>query len=217
MGSRVSAFILRPVRDYNVENRAHKVIASQKPRVAPKHPTEEKYAKTGPKSEKMPEFLGKKEDHLERLKGIEVVSTNITPAQADLPSGKRRPLPQSHQAWQQYEYGYYEPEVVPEGRITLRQATKMISDAATDPSVWTAEVLARQYCLKREDAENILKYFRVYKIHVPATDDSTMPGKLYLQMESMKKYIGSGRTKKEEEREKTARAQVPSGQPSEKG
>lgn len=81
-----------------------------------------------------------------------------------------RVLPQSRQSWQQYQYGYYEPETVQPGRITLRQATQLVSDGAADPARFTPEALAAQYGLRVEDVRSVLKYFKPFQVYTPEVD-----------------------------------------------
>lgn len=161
MGNRVGAFITRPIKNFNIDNRVQKVVGAEKPKPAPRHPSDQKYeAQVAVDKHKV---IDKREDLVERLKSVKVVTTEAKP---ELEKTERA-LPQSRQAWQQYQYGYYEPEVVRPGRITLRQATQLISDAAADPSKFTPEALASQYGLKVKDVCSVLKHFRVFQVYMP--------------------------------------------------
>lgn len=46
-----------------------------------------------------------------------------------------------------FEYGYKEPEIVPKGKVTLRQVLKFITDHAEDP--------------KKNDINNISKTYNL--------------------------------------------------------
>ncbi|KAG0410965.1 hypothetical protein HPB47_011906 [Ixodes persulcatus] len=127
MGNRIGAFLARPIKNFNIENRVQKVVGAQKPKSAPRHPSDQ----------------------------------NSEPEKAE------RVLPQSRQSWQQYQYGYYEPETVRPGRITLRQATQLVSDGAADPARFTPEALAAQYNLQVEDVRSVLKYFKPFQVYTP--------------------------------------------------
>ncbi|XP_064489413.1 protein NDUFAF4 homolog [Ornithodoros turicata] len=217
MGNRIAAFLLRPIRDFNVENRAHRIISSEKPKAAPRHPTEAKFAA---KAASVPEILGEKPDHLERLKGVKVVSSDVQPEETQgtvPPAGKStRPLPHISKSPPQPEFGYHEPAVTPSGRITLRHATQMISDAAMDPQKWSAEALAMQFSLKKQDVEDILKYFRVYKVHVPKVDLPLL-GKQILGITSMRQMVSAGKSNETRTNESASPADSTSEKTKEKG
>lgn len=166
MGNRVGAFVTKPIKDFNIENRAHRVVGAEKPKPAPRHPTEQKYES---QSAAVDENVvhGKREDLIERLKVVKVVSTDIEHEPEETAS---RQLPQSRSSWQQYEYGYYEPEVVPAGRVTLRQAVQLLTDANADPSQFTPEALATQYKLQVEDVRNVVRYFRPFNVYSPSAE-----------------------------------------------
>ncbi|KAM7308162.1 NADH dehydrogenase [ubiquinone] 1 alpha subcomplex assembly factor 4 [Ixodes scapularis] len=164
MGNRIGAFLARPIRNFNIENRVQKVVGAEKPKSAPRHPSDQKYeAQVAIDKEKV---IEKREDLLERLKSVKVVSAEATPE----PEKAERVLPQSRQSWQQYQYGYYEPETVQPGRITLRQATQLVSDGAADPARFTPEALAAQYGLRVEDVRSVLKYFKPFQVYTPEVD-----------------------------------------------
>jgi NADH dehydrogenase [ubiquinone] 1 alpha subcomplex assembly factor 4 len=63
-----------------------------------------------------------------------------------------KPLPLNKKEVQDFEYGFQEPENVSRGRITLRNAMKLISDHQVDPQEWTSTKIASTYTLK----ENIV-------------------------------------------------------------
>lgn len=50
---------------------------------------------------------------------------------------------------QDFEYGLMEPEVIPEGKITLRQALKFITDHQEDPRTNSADTIANSYKLDK--------------------------------------------------------------------
>ncbi|CAN7942536.1 unnamed protein product, partial [Ixodes hexagonus] len=169
MGNRVGAFIARPFRNFNIDNRVQKVVGAEKPKPAPRHPSDQKYEAQVAVG-KLARFIY--ENFVSRPKGSFVTPCLFcfhpyNPTQQPEPEKTERALPQSRQSWQQYQYGYYEPQVVRPGRITLRQATQLILDAAADPSKFTPEALASQYALKVEDVRSVLKYFRAFQVYTP--------------------------------------------------
>lgn len=58
-----------------------------------------------------------------------------------------RPLPKDNYCREEFEYGFYEPDVneVPEGKVTLRQAVTFIDKYMKDPTNYTADVIANEY------------------------------------------------------------------------
>lgn len=63
---------------------------------------------------------------------------------------EEKQLPLDRRTTEDYEFGYLEPEKVPIGRCTLRQALKFIADHQTEPTVWTAGKIAEDYKMKPE-------------------------------------------------------------------
>lgn len=163
MGNRLAAFISRPVRDFNIENRVDRVISAEKPKTAPRHPSD---AKHEPKAADTSRVQEKREDLLERLRSVKVVSSDPDPqTQESAPPTSDRPLPQSRAVPLEQKYGYFEPAVVPRGRLTLRQATQMLADVKMEPGTFTPEAVAAQYSLDEKDVHNVLRYFSVFRVH----------------------------------------------------
>uniref|UniRef100_A0A131YHU9 NADH dehydrogenase [ubiquinone] 1 alpha subcomplex assembly factor 4 n=1 Tax=Rhipicephalus appendiculatus TaxID=34631 RepID=A0A131YHU9_RHIAP len=73
MGNRLVAFVSRPVRDFNIENRVERAIGVEKPKAAPRHPSDAKYERT--KAADTSVVQEKREDLLERLRSVKVVSS----------------------------------------------------------------------------------------------------------------------------------------------
>uniref|UniRef100_L7M3Z1 NADH dehydrogenase [ubiquinone] 1 alpha subcomplex assembly factor 4 n=1 Tax=Rhipicephalus pulchellus TaxID=72859 RepID=L7M3Z1_RHIPC len=161
MGNRLAAFVSRPLRDFNIENRVERAIGVEKPKAAPRHPSDAKYERT-----QAGVVQEKREDLLERLRSVKVVSSLGPQAQESSPPPiSDRPLPQSRAVPLVQKYGYFEPATVPRGRMTLRQATQMLADVKMDPSTFTAEAVAAQYSLDVRDVHNVLRYFSVFRVH----------------------------------------------------
>lgn len=59
-------------------------------------------------------------------------------------------LPTNRSIQEEYEYGFQEPEYVPEGHCTLRQAMKFVYDHQIEPKYWTAERIASEYKMNSE-------------------------------------------------------------------
>lgn len=172
MGNRLAAFVSKPVRDFNIENRVEKVISAQKPRPAPRHPSDAKYEAETALVDKS-KVHEKQEDLVERLRNVKVVSSDPQVQEKAPPPHPERALPQSRTTPHQRKYGFFEPSVVPRGRLTLRQATQMLSDAQTEPAKFTPQALAAQYNLNEKDVHSMLRYFRVFSVIMPSEDESS--------------------------------------------
>ncbi|KAJ9584612.1 hypothetical protein L9F63_021054 [Diploptera punctata] len=165
MGKAFSA-IQRRANRFNVENRAQKVISKEKPEPAPLHPAtaQEIEAIKSEYPHALEEQL-KKDPALDtRLKKVFVQSQD-----PEVEEGQpQRSLPQDRKQPEDFEFGHKEPKMITQGRFTLKQAVKFISDHQTDPATWSAAAIAKEYKLDQEKLENVLHYFRTFRIHLPS-------------------------------------------------
>lgn len=152
----------RPVRDFNIENRVERAIGVEKPKAAPRHPSDAKYERTKATTDTSA-VKEKREDLLKRLRSVKVVSSSQV--QGTVPLKLDRPLPQSRAVPLIQKYGYFEPATIPRGRLTLRQATQMLADVKMDPGTFTAEAVAAQYSLDVRDVREVLHYFSIFRVH----------------------------------------------------
>lgn len=192
---------LRPIKSFNIENRAHRVISKEKPIPAPRYPTNIEDLKRALEADPdLEEKLNTKDEKLDnRLKDVYVTSMGIP--EDDITREKKsqsttRPLPKDRKMPPQYEFGFKESERVPYGRTTLRDAINFISANQTDPKQVTATEIALKYKLREDDVANILKYFKTYEVYLPETKTSkaTFAGPATLRKELYKqdvKEIGS--------------------------
>ncbi|XP_050671549.1 protein NDUFAF4 homolog [Leptidea sinapis] len=168
---------LRPLKSFNIENRAHRVISKEKPQPAPRYPsTIEDIQRVEETVKNIDDILERKDPGLDdRLKNVYVTSQGRP--EDDITREVRqqrinRPLPQNTKAVEEFDFGLKEPDKVPYGRTTLRQAIEYISSHQMNPQEVTAAKVAFEYKLKEEDAVNILKYFKTFEIFVPETKES---------------------------------------------
>ncbi|XP_061724008.1 protein NDUFAF4 homolog [Cydia pomonella] len=166
---------LRPLKSFNIENRAHRVISKEKPTPAPRYAANMEDLKRAMESDpNLDEKLDKKDLGLDtRLKNVYVTSHGKP--EDDVTREKQnpnRPLPQDRGLVEDFDYGFKEPERVKYGHTTLRNAVEFISAHQIDPKEVTAAKIALQYKLKAEDVENILKYFKTYEVYLPETKKS---------------------------------------------
>lgn len=61
-----------------------------------------------------------------------------------------RPLPLNRKIVEDFDYGFKEPEKVPLGRVTLRNALKFINDNQSNPKEYSAVKIANEYLLPEE-------------------------------------------------------------------
>lgn len=176
MGALVSK-ALRPIKSFNIENRAHRVISKEKPNVAPSYPsTIEELKRVREIDPNIDEKLDKKDTALDqRLK--EVYVTSLGRPEDDVTKEIKnqnvdRPLPQNRTMVPEFDFGLKEPDKIPFGRTTLRQAIDYISSHQINPTEVTAAKIAHEYNMKVEDVENILKYFKTFEVYLPATKKS---------------------------------------------
>ncbi|XP_047520310.1 protein NDUFAF4 homolog [Pieris napi] len=203
MGALVSR-ALRPIKSFNIENRAHRVISKEKPQVAPSYPsTVEDLQRVQEAVPDIDKKLESKDSHLdERLKNVYVTSMgtpedDITRKKQD--ENPNRPLPQDRNALQDFDFGFKEPERVPYGRTTLRQAIEYITSHQMNPEEATAAKIAYEYKLKESDVENILKHFKTYEVYVPETKDSkaVIAGPTTNRRKLMEQSVGKIEAKKD--------------------
>uniref|UniRef100_G3MRX3 NADH dehydrogenase [ubiquinone] 1 alpha subcomplex assembly factor 4 n=1 Tax=Amblyomma maculatum TaxID=34609 RepID=G3MRX3_AMBMU len=188
MGNRLAYFASKPVRDFNIENRVRKVISAEKPKPAPRHPSDAKH-ETEMGLADASKVLEKREDLLERLRSVKVVSSDPQAQVQDAPppSKSERPLPQSRTTPKQRKFGFFEPSVVPRGKLTLGQATQLLADAQDNPAKFTPQALATQYNLSEQDVRNVIKYFGVFTVLQPSKE--ALKGYDFLKLAEAKSEI----------------------------
>ncbi|XP_059472636.1 protein NDUFAF4 homolog [Neocloeon triangulifer] len=166
--SRVFNTATKGLRDFNVENRAHRVISRDKPKPAPRYPADERELERIVKEhpEVLLEQTKKLTDLDKRLKTVFVVSHDPEHDVKQQPSSNR-PLPVARNSPQRPEFGFEEPAEVAPGKVTLKNVLQFIYDHQTDPLKWSKENIAKQYKLEAECVENILANFRPLLVLVP--------------------------------------------------
>lgn len=191
MGALVTK-VLRPIKSFNIENRAHRVISKEKPTPAPRYQQAiEDMRRAMDADPKINEKLSTKDPELDKmLKDVYVTSEGKPEEDITREIQQKnpdRPLPMYRMQPEDFEYGFKEPDQVPYGRVTLRKALEFLSAYQSNPNEVTPEKIAEEYKLKLEDVNNALKYFKTFEIFLPATKTAPAtfagPANLRKQME----------------------------------
>ncbi|KAK7491521.1 hypothetical protein BaRGS_00017160 [Batillaria attramentaria] len=157
---------VRPVKNFNVENRAQRVLKSEKPRPAPRHPSTA--AAFDNLAQEHPEIVDEqKKKHRkldEYLKNIRVDSTGENP---EIVAKSARHMPENRSKNTPSDYGFMEPDIIPDGRASLRQALDFISQHHLNPQEYPADKIASQYKLSVSEVQNILQHFQTLHMHIP--------------------------------------------------
>lgn len=183
---------LRPIKSFNIENRAHRVISKEKPTPAPRYQQAiDDMRRAADEDPNINEKLNTKNAELDKMLK-EVYVTSEGKPEEDVTreiqqKNPNRPLPMYRMQPEDYEYGFKEPEKITYGRVTLRKALEFLSAYQCNPNEVTAEKIAEEYKLKLKDVNNILKYFKTFEIFVPETKTAPAtfagPATLRKQME----------------------------------
>ncbi|XP_046583351.1 NADH dehydrogenase [ubiquinone] 1 alpha subcomplex assembly factor 4-like [Haliotis rubra] len=166
MGRAVSK-MSRPLKNFNVENRAQRALDKQvdQPKVAPRYPSSaqllDKFA------DDHPEYLtaqktkhGKLVDNMRKLQ----LDSHGPPPQI---KSKPRSMPERRDKLEDPEFGFLEPERIPEGRTSILHAMQFITEHQTAPQNYTSSQIAHEYKLDEAHVQQILKYFQTFHMHLP--------------------------------------------------
>ncbi|GFG30075.1 hypothetical protein Cfor_06140 [Coptotermes formosanus] len=178
---KVWSVIQRKANRFNVESRAHKVISQDKPTPAPKYRSTIQELETI-KSD-YPHILeeqSRRDSKLDdRLKQVFVRSYD--PIVEEPTSSSSHSLPQDRRSFEETEFGYTEPVMIPQGRVTLKQAIKFITDHQTNPNTWTPEAIAKEYSITQDKIEKILLYYQTFQVHIPEDTSKKTSKKSYIE------------------------------------
>ncbi|XP_014218917.1 protein NDUFAF4 homolog [Copidosoma floridanum] len=177
MGKSMSR-VTRPLKNWNIESRAHKAISKEKRPSAPTFVSVHKQIELV--NELEPDYkerASKKQKDLdENLKKVFVTSTEGNTI--DSRYNPDKPLPKDNKLCEPFEYGFYEPEPsrIPTGKITLRQAIEFIGKHSKDPKNYTAEKIAEEYKLDAIVTADILEFYRLFNTfqEEPDSKDNTL-------------------------------------------
>jgi len=194
VGRSVAGMAAKPVRDYNIEERAEKAILANKYSPSPNYPgtrdlIDESIQNLPPEARKELEVTS--EGLGRRLQDIFVTSRDqgrIEPRPRETPS---RPLPKERTQPAPWEYGPPPPAVTPYGRITIKDALAMVAEHAQDPNA-SPGVTAMKYKLDTQLTEAVLKHFGTYRLITPVEKDvKGEDQELYLSTEPVPEVVPS--------------------------
>ncbi|XP_026474520.1 protein NDUFAF4 homolog [Ctenocephalides felis] len=191
MGTVLSA-AKRSINKFNIEERAHKVLSKEKPTPAPKHPKDVKIFQKALKENPESSMLKQHTDHDERLKHVYLESYDVGPDHRTEKSDPSKPLPLNRSAVEPPIYGFHEPNHVPYGKCTLKQAIEFIEEYNKDKQMNNANAIANKYKLSEETTSAILEHFRVFQVYVPPKLENKSPLDLLQTAEKASRTIKIG-------------------------
>ncbi|XP_071956625.1 NADH dehydrogenase [ubiquinone] 1 alpha subcomplex assembly factor 4-like [Antedon mediterranea] len=170
----------RGVKNFNVENRAHRLLDRQ-PKPAPKYatPTTSKYKNVSPivatDSDDIKRFQKKDNNLLTMLQSVNVDSSgndpkfNNRPKDSRVLPADRLRQPESTELWNN-------DDQVPDGRLSVSQALQLLAKYQRNRNEWPVERLAEEYKLNPLDVANILEYFQSFKVvPIGPKEDNKVP------------------------------------------
>ncbi|MBN3299397.1 NADH dehydrogenase [ubiquinone] 1 alpha subcomplex assembly factor 4 [Amia ocellicauda] len=167
MGVRVS----RVLRNFNLENRAHREIGKAKPSAAPRHPSMKNIVEQNPKNT---EAIHRKNEPLLSLLKTVYVDSKDPPQQSVkhevMPNEEeRRPLKSSLPG----PYRICDIKDVPQGKLSIVEALTVLNNYKQSPKTWTPDKIAQEYSLDLKDTEALLEFFIPFEVKIipPKTED----------------------------------------------
>ena len=178
-------FFIRPLQRYNAESRAMKLLDkiqnSDKPLItSPKHPPTEKFLEE--LIQKHPEIMESvKKTPKEIIEGVNKIKIKATIVPSDFNVKEEsdesrfiaKLLPERRRKMHLSEMGVKDPDKVPVGKLSLREAIQLIKAHTMEPENFSVEKIAKVHDLELHDVENVLDYFKPFWIYRP--EGSTVP------------------------------------------
>lgn len=168
-------YVTRNLQRFNIESRTNKILKAEKPKVAPRYPSDEKARQDVLRN--MPDQTGneihnKSSELHSRLKHVYVTSTDPAVDKGYDPDINRRrpehpdrPLPRARtiRGIDRSAFAVDESRTnVPKGKITLEKVQEMIASHRVDQEKNTPTVLAQYYSMDLAQTESVLEHFRVF-------------------------------------------------------
>ncbi|XP_073672870.1 NADH dehydrogenase [ubiquinone] 1 alpha subcomplex assembly factor 4 [Garra rufa] len=175
MGSRVT----RLIRNFNLENRAHREISKAKPKAAPRYPASSSVEEEEIAATSISEEIHRRNDPLlSMLKDVYVESKDPVPQDEAVPVIKK-----VEQETQRRElkyslpgdlYGFCDVTDVPKGKLSLVEALTALNNHKRMRKTWTPEKLAQEYSLDPKDAKALTDFFFPFDVKIipPKTEET---------------------------------------------
>ncbi|XP_070843353.1 NADH dehydrogenase [ubiquinone] 1 alpha subcomplex assembly factor 4 isoform X2 [Chaetodon trifascialis] len=173
MGARV----VRMFRNVNLENRVHREISKEKPRVAPRHAVKPQPFAGSSEALETAETVNQKNDPLlSHLRSVYVESTD--PAAPPPPAAAAAKPSKEETASEVAErrplkvilpgglYSLAELTEVPKGKLTIAEALKALGSHQHEPKKCTPEKIAQDFSLDLKDTKALLEFFIPFQVHV---------------------------------------------------
>ncbi|OAD54626.1 Protein NDUFAF4 like protein [Eufriesea mexicana] len=162
---KVYSLLLRPIRTFNIENRAERVISKEKPTPSPQYPSVKKQIEIVNKVK--PDFMKvhyQKDPQLhEYLKNVYVQSIDLksTPKEEMISAES---LPQDSNGSPLNNNEYCETLMVTDDKCTLQNVMHFISMHSENPTEYSVEKISEIYKLDKQIVENIIMNFKLFHL-----------------------------------------------------
>ncbi|XP_053314432.1 NADH dehydrogenase [ubiquinone] 1 alpha subcomplex assembly factor 4 [Spea bombifrons] len=172
----MGASVTRVFRNFNVENRAHRLIGKDKPTAAPLHPSAKKAQEAVlAKYPDVKDHVHKKDNLLlSRLKEVYVDSSD--------PSNEVKDAifnPAEHVEYRSPKLSVKSElsalinvENIPKGKISIPEALMALNNHKRSPEIWTAEKIASEYNLEIKDSQSLLEFFIPFEVKIIPPKDT---------------------------------------------
>ena len=77
-------------------------------------------------------------------------------------------MPENRGIVEDPEFGYVEPNNIPEGKCSLRQALEFITSHQDNPAGYTTKDISEEYKLNEAQVQKVIKYFHMLNLRLPA-------------------------------------------------
>ncbi|XP_005097972.1 protein NDUFAF4 homolog [Aplysia californica] len=164
----IASRLSKPLRNFNIDNRAAKVLERREKvaEPAPKHETTaNKISQFRAEHPEYMEAVTTKDESLhEKLKSVYIESTGAP----SVIRSAQKPLPLSRETKFESDLGAMDIEYeVPEGRADLKSVLEFLSKHQLNPDIATSSSIARDFRLDEAEVQNVLSHFKVLQIHIP--------------------------------------------------
>ncbi|KAJ6660222.1 hypothetical protein lerEdw1_017922 [Lerista edwardsae] len=163
MGARVT----RVFSKFNLESRAHREIGKVKPTAAPRHPSA---APLDHPAQFQEEIKKKDEQLLTLLKDVYVDSKDPS-VNVQIKGGILPSQPEERRLTKVGNLRHLDIQTIPKGRISVVEVLTLLNNHHRAPATWTAEKIAKEYCLDLKDVTAVIAYFIPFAVEIFSSED----------------------------------------------